>query len=119
MLNRITLIGRVATHPELKYTPNGVAVCAFRLAVDRPYNGHERQADFFTVKVWRQRAETVANHSHKGMLMAVDGRMESWTAIQPDGTKKTGWQVNAETAEFLERMPAVETEKEQDPFGDM
>ena len=37
MLNRVVLIGRLTKDPELKYTPNGVAVTSFALAVDRNF----------------------------------------------------------------------------------
>ncbi|MDT2173380.1 single-stranded DNA-binding protein, partial [Paenibacillus larvae] len=37
MLNRVVLIGRLTRDPELRYTPSGVAVTKFTLAVDRPY----------------------------------------------------------------------------------
>jgi len=91
MANRVMLVGRVATEPELKYTPSGIAVANFRIAVDRPFQNNqtgERETDFFTVKVWREQAERVANHLLKGQMVVVDGRLEqrSWDA--PDGTKR-------------------------------
>ena len=48
MLNRIVLIGRLTRDPELRYTPSGVAVTTFTLAVSRPYVNQqgEREADF-------------------------------------------------------------------------
>jgi single-strand DNA-binding protein len=54
MLNRIILIGRLATDPELKYTPSGIAVTQFRLAVDRPMSAEARQK--------RRDAEVVADN---------------------------------------------------------
>lgn len=103
MANRVVLVGRVATEPELKYTPSGIAVANFRIAVDRPFQSSqsgEREADFFTVKVWREQAERVANHLMKGQLVVVDGRLEqrSWDA--PDGTKRYATEAIAYTVAF-------------------
>lgn len=62
MLNRVILIGRLATDPELKYTPSGIAVANFVLAVNRAPNAQgEREADFIPIVVWRQSAEFAAN----------------------------------------------------------
>src|SRR6476660_1936527 len=82
MLNRVILIGRLTRDPELRYTPAGVAVTQFTLAVDRPFsstgqNGErEREADFIPVVTWRQLAETCANYLRKGRLTAVEGRIQ-------------------------------------------
>ncbi len=78
MLNRVILIGRLTRDPELRYTPAGVAVTQFTLAVDRPFTsqGGEREADFIPVVTWRQLAETCANYLRKGRLTAVEGRIQ-------------------------------------------
>lgn len=80
MLNRVVLTGRLTRDPELRYTGNGgVAVCSFRLAVDRQYRNHqgEREADFINCTVWRKSAENFANFTHKGSLVGIDGRLTS------------------------------------------
>src|SRR5438876_546877 len=63
MVNRVVLVGRLANDPELKYTPSGIAVSSFRIAVDRPFsNQHgERETDFIDIVVWRQAAEVAAD----------------------------------------------------------
>jgi single-strand DNA-binding protein len=102
-MNKIVLVGRLATDPELKYTPSGVALTDFRIAVDRPFKNSsgEREADFFTVKVWRDQAEHVANYLSKGRLVAVDGRLEHQNWVAQDGTKRERYEVIAERVEFL------------------
>ncbi len=78
LLNRVILIGRLTKDPELRYTPAGVAVTQFTLAVDRSFSGNreEREADFIPVVTWRQLAETCANYLRKGRLAAVEGRIQ-------------------------------------------
>ena len=77
-MNHVILIGRLTRDPELRYTPNGVAVANFTLAVDRPYTNQEgeREADFIPIVVWQKLAETCANHLHKGRLVAVDDKID-------------------------------------------
>ena len=56
MLNTVILIGRLTQDPELRYTPNGVAVAQFTVAVDRPFtdqNG-KRETDFIDCLAWRK-----------------------------------------------------------------
>ena len=63
----------------MRYTPAGVAVTQFTLAVDRPFTSggsKEREADFINIVTWRQLAETCANYLRKGRLTAVEGRIQ-------------------------------------------
>ena len=71
MLNVVALMGRLVADPELRHTPNGVATCTFRIAVDRSFvrAGEERKADFIDIVVWRQTAEFVCKYFHKGNPM--------------------------------------------------
>ena len=81
MLNVVALMGRLVADPELRHTPNGVATCTFRIAVDRSFvrAGEERKADFIDIVVWRQTAEFVCKYFHKGNLIAVDGSIQTRT----------------------------------------
>ena len=65
MLNRVVLVGRLTRDPELRYTPSGVAVANFTLAVNRPFTNEqgEREADFINCVIWRKPAENLANYS--------------------------------------------------------
>src|SRR5437899_2180744 len=96
MLNKVILIGRLATDPELKYTPAGVAVTSFRLAVNRPFTSKatgEREADFIDIVAWRQPAEFAANYLNKGRLIAVDGWLQVRTWEAQDGSKRRAVEV--------------------------
>ena len=103
-MNRIILIGRLATDPELKYTPSGVALTDFRLAVDRPFKNAsgEKETDFITIKAWREQAEFISNYFHKGRRAAVEGRLEMRSWVAQDGTKRTAAEVVADRVEFVD-----------------
>ncbi len=108
-LNRVILIGRLASDPELKYTPSGIAVTQFRLAVNRPMsaearsNGQEKQADFFSIVAWRQSAEYAANYLGKGRLVAVEGRLQVREYVTQTGEKRRDTEVVVDNLKSLDR----------------
>lgn len=103
MINRVILTGRLTKDPELRYTPSGVAVCTFTLAVNRTYeNNGEKKADFINIVVWRKQAENTANYCKKGALVGVDGKLESRSYDGQDGKKVFVTEVNAESVQFLD-----------------
>jgi single-strand DNA-binding protein len=105
MLNRVILIGRLTADPELRYTPNGVPVAKFRLAVDRRFKSAsgERETDFISIVAWRQRAEFAANYLNKGRLVAVEGMLQirQWTS--QDGQRRQAAEVVCDQVSPLER----------------
>ena len=54
-INRVTLLGRVGTDPEMQYTPNGTAVTKLRLATDRNRSNGDTETDWHSVRrgIWR------------------------------------------------------------------
>jgi single-strand DNA-binding protein len=105
MLNRVILIGRLANDPELKYTPSGIAVSTFRVAVNRTYSNPqgEREADFIDVVAWRQNAEFAANYLGKGRLVAVEGKLQIRQYQAQDGTKRRVAEVVCDNLKGLDR----------------
>ncbi|MER3478832.1 MAG: single-stranded DNA-binding protein, partial [Leptolyngbya sp. ERB_1_2] len=83
--NKIILVGNLGRDPELRYTPQGVAVCDFSLATNdrrRDKSGEYQDVPtWFRVTVWRTLAETAAKYLKKGRLVYIEGRLtvEEWT----------------------------------------
>lgn len=104
MMNRVILVGRLTKDPDLRYTPNGVPVATFTLAVNRTFSNQqgEREADFINCVVWRRPAENVANFLKKGSLAGVDGRIQTRNYEGNDGKKVYVTEVVAESVQFLE-----------------
>ena len=105
MFNRVILIGHLANDPELKYTPSGIAVSTFRVAVSRPFTNAqgERDADFIDVVAWRQTAEFAANYLGKGRLVAVEGRLQVRSYQTQDGSKRRVTEVVCDNLKALNR----------------
>ena len=104
MLNKVILIGRLTRDPELRYTPNGVAVTKFSIAVDRPFANSkgEREADFIDIVTWRKLAEICSNQLGKGRLVAVDGRLQVRSYEDNQGNKRKAAEVIADVVKFLD-----------------
>ena len=102
MINRVVLMGRMVTDPELKSTNTGVSVTSFRIAVDRSYvkAGAERQSDFFDVIAWRSGAEFVCRNFAKGSLIAIDGQLQSRQYQTKDGQNRTTIEVVADNVSY-------------------
>jgi single-strand DNA-binding protein len=95
-LNRVSLIGRIASDPVLRYTPKGVAVTNFRLANNGTY-----RVQFHTIVAWRGLAETAAKYLSKGRLAYVSGRLSSRTWTGQDGQSRWALEIIAEDIQFL------------------
>ncbi|HUT74780.1 MAG TPA: single-stranded DNA-binding protein [Armatimonadota bacterium] len=135
MFNKAILVGRMCNDPELRYTPSGVAVANFRLAVDRPFTNKqgERETDFIDIVAWKQDAEFAANYLTKGRLVLIDGRIQVRTWETQDGQRRRSVEVVADRVRGLDRPredrgggaeeepapPAEESaDSSPDPWGD-
>ncbi|MBC7319235.1 single-stranded DNA-binding protein [bacterium] len=106
-MNYIILTGRLTADPILRYTPTGVPVLGFTLAVDRRSRTPEgeREADFIDIVVWRKQAEICANYLRKGRLVGVEGRLEISKFQGSDGQVHRKPRVIAYRVEFLDSRP--------------
>jgi single-strand DNA-binding protein len=104
LLNRTVLVGRLTKDPEIRYSPNGVAVSNFTIAVNRPFSNQsgEREADFINCVVWRRPAENLAEYTGKGSLIGVDGRIQTRSYEGNDGKRIFVTEVVADSVQFLD-----------------
>ena len=103
MINRVVLIGRLTKDPELRYTPSGVAVTTFTLAVNRQFSNSqgEREADFINIVAWRQLAELCANYLKKGSQAGLEGRLQTRSYDNKEGKRVYVTEVVADNVQFL------------------
>ncbi|MFC0561274.1 single-stranded DNA-binding protein [Halalkalibacter alkalisediminis] len=119
MLNRVVLVGRLTRDPELRYTPNGVAVANFTLAVNRTFSNQqgERDADFINCVIWRKPAENVANYLKKGSLAGVDGKIQTRSYDNNEGKRVFITEVVADSVQFLEPRGSNSNQGQGNDFG--
>ena len=104
MLNKVMLMGRLTNEPELRYSPSGVAVVRFGIAVQRSYvkQGEERQTDFINIVAFRATAEFVGKWFTKGQLIVIVGSLQSRKWEDKEGKTQYGMDVVAEEVHFGE-----------------
>jgi single-strand DNA-binding protein len=98
--NQVTLSGNLTDDPELRFTPNGVAVANFRLAVDQRVwdtdGWKDGESSYFRVNVWRDQAEHVSRSLRKGARCVVVGRLKSRSWETPEGQRRSAVEVDAD-----------------------
>ena len=104
--NKVMLIGNLTRDPQLRYTPNQMAVCEFGLAVNRrsrSASGEQREeVCFVDITAWGKQAETLSKYVTKGRQIFVEGRLtlDRWEA--QDGQKRSKLKVTLEGFQFLD-----------------
>ena len=106
MYQQITLVGNLGNDPEMRYTPTGVPVASFSLAVSRSWVGQDGQRQekttWFRVTAWRKLAETVSQYLSKGRQVLVIGEIEDARPYTDrDGNMRAALEVTAQTVRFI------------------
>lgn len=115
MINRAVLVGRLTRDPDLKYTASGAAVASFTLAVNRQFTNRqgEREADFINCVIWRKPAENFANFTHKGSLVGIDGRIQTRSYENQQGTRVYVTEIVVDNFSLLESKLQSEQYRQQ------
>lgn len=96
-LNKVTLIGNLTRDPELRYTPQGTAVCSFGLATNRGWvdasNQRQEATEFHRIVAWHKLAELCSQLLFKGRKTYVEGRLQTRTWTGSDGQERTTTEV--------------------------
>jgi single-strand DNA-binding protein len=104
-LNKVLLIGNLTRDPELRYTPGGLAVCNFTIAINSFYNDSQGQKQkdtcFMRVTVWGKSGEACSQYLAKGRPVFVEGRLKSRNWEAENGEKRSAVDVVADRVQFL------------------
>lgn len=124
MMNKIILIGRLSRDVEVRYTTSNRACASFNIAVNRTYTNQEgqREADFINIVAWDKLGENVSKYTHKGSLVAVEGRLQVRSYENQEGRRIYVTEVVASTVQFLESKEKSEqntNNTENAPFEEM
>jgi single-strand DNA-binding protein len=118
--NQAILVGRLTRDPELRYTPDGVAVCNFGLASNRKWTAKDGQkkedAVFLDIVVWARLAEISAEYLKKGREVMIVGRIaqEKWENART-GKSGSKTRIVAEQVQFLGPNPDRSEPPPQEP----
>ena len=117
MINRVVLVGRLTKNPDLRYTQSGAAVASFTVAVERPFTNQngDRDADFINCVMWRKAAENFANFTHKGSMVAVEGRLQTRSYENQQGVRVYVTEVVVDNFSLLETKAQSEQYRREHP----
>jgi single-strand DNA-binding protein len=111
-LIKLLLIGRVGGDPEMRFTPDGVAVTTFSLAANRnarqPDGSYKEETEWFRITAWRKLAETCNQFLTKGKLVYIEGSLRTRLYEGKDGQKRVSLDVTADKVLFLDKQGAVQ-----------
>lgn len=106
-LNRVTLIGNLTRDPELRYTPQGTAVCTLSVATNRQWktdSGDTRDdAEFHRIVAWDKLAEICSQLLGKGKRVFVEGRLQTRRWQTKEGQDRTTTEIVISDMILLER----------------
>ena len=111
-LNKVQLIGNLTRDPELRYTPNGTAVCSVGLATNRSWTtdtGEKREeTEFHRIVAWNKLAELCSQLLTKGRKVFVEGRLSTRTWTGQDGAQRTTTEIVIDDMILLDSKRPVE-----------
>lgn len=121
--NKVELIGNLTRDPELKYTPNGAAVCSFGLATNRSFvqEGEKKEeVDFHRLVAWNKLAEICSQYLKKGTKVFVSGRLQTRNWEGKDGQSRQTTEIVIEDmiilspkGEVAEHAPEIVEKQEE------
>ena len=113
-INYVVIGGNLTRDPELKFTPEGVAVCNFSVAVNEKYTDKSGQKKenvaFIEVVAWKKTAELSAEYLRKGSPVVVEGKLSQDNWETPEGKKRTKTKMTAGKVHFVgpkDEVPVV------------
>lgn len=102
--NKVILLGNLTRDPEVRYTPNGIAVASFAIAVNRKYKQGDETKDevsYIDIVVFGKQAESCGQYIGKGDSVLIDGRLQQRRWETEDGQKRNKIEVVAQSVNFM------------------
>lgn len=108
--NKVTLVGNLTRDPELRYTPQGTAVCEVGVAVNEKWKDKQsgnlrEEVSFIDCVLWGRTAEVAAEHLKKGRPVLFHGKLKQDRWESPEGKKMSKIRVVVEEMQFLGARP--------------
>lgn len=97
-LNKVILIGNLGRDPEVRYMPNGEAVCNFSIATSETWNDRQtgqrqERTEWHNITLYRRLAEVAGQYLRKGSQVYIEGRIQSRKYTGKDGIERTAYDI--------------------------
>ena len=121
-LNKVLLIGRLGSDPELRYTADGVPVATFNVATSETYKdkggAKQEKTEWHRVVAWRKLGEIAGEYLKKGKLVYIEGKIQSRDYEGKDGIKRKTFEIIASEMKMLGGAgEARQTGEERKPYA--
>ncbi|MEB2309586.1 MAG: single-stranded DNA-binding protein [Candidatus Brocadiaceae bacterium] len=104
-LNKVFLMGNLTRDPELRYTPAGLAVASFGIAINRAWTAktgeQKKEVCYVDINIFGRRAEVVGEYFSKGNPIFIEGHLQLNQWETKDGQKRSTLRVVADNFEFI------------------
>ena len=106
-LNKVILIGNLGRDPEVRYMPNGEAVCNFSIATSETWNDRQtgqrqERTEWHNITLYRRLAEVAGQYLEKGSQVYIEGRIQSRKYTGKDGIERTAYDIVASEMKMLD-----------------
>ena len=105
-INKVILIGRLGSDPEVRYTPSGAAVANFSIATSEEWkdkdSGEKRErTEWHRIVAWSRLGEICGEYLSKGRQVYIEGRLQTRSWEDRDGNKRYTTEIVASDVQFL------------------
>jgi len=119
-INKVILVGRLGSDPEVRYTPSGDAVANFSIATSEEWkdknSGEKRErTEWHRIVAWRKLGEICGEYLSKGKQVYVEGRIQTNAWEDKEGNKKYTTEIVASTVQFLGGRDSADTGRPESP----
>lgn len=112
-VNKVIVLGRLGSEPELRYTPSGAAVCNFSVATSDNWtdkNGEKQEkTEWHRIVVWGKLGELCHQYLSKGRQAYIEGKLQTRSWEDNNGVKKYTTEILANTVQFIGSNPTAGT----------
>ena len=120
-LNKVILIGRLGRDPEVRYMPNGEAVCNFSIATSETWKDQHGQkqerTEWHAITLYRRLAEVAGQYLKKGSLVYIEGRIQSRKYTDKNGVERTAYEIIGNEMKMLGGNNQATQEQPKYPQG--
>lgn len=126
-MNSVNLVGRLSNNPQLRITTSSKQMCRFNIAVTRRFKNQvgDYEADFINCVAFGKTAELINQYTNKGDLLGVEGRIQTGSYTDQDGSKRYTTDIVVDSIDFLqqkrnnqESIKQEQSSSQTDPFAE-
>jgi single-strand DNA-binding protein len=108
-LNKVMLMGRLGADPEVKFHPDGYAICTFSIATTDFQGEAGNKTNWHRINVFGKLADTCGKRLTKGEIVYVEGRLQTSSVTDSSGKKTYYTNINAGSVQFFPKTNSNST----------